>query len=52
MPQWLLIVLACWGPLNEIIANVPQLKSNSIVHAIVSVLNAIIGALKAPAEQK
>lgn len=50
MPQWLLVVLACWGPLNEIIANIPALNSNSVLHGVVTVLNSIFGALKSPAK--
>lgn len=46
MPVWLIYALAAWGPVNEIIANIPQLNSNSVVHGIVNVLGAVIGAFK------
>lgn len=52
MPNWLIVLLAVWGPLNEVIANIPALNSNSVLHGIVNVLNAIMGALKVPAAAK
>lgn len=40
------LLLAIWGPINEIIANVPQLQSNSVVHMIVNVIGSLLGAFK------
>lgn len=42
----LAILLAAWGPVNEIIANVPALKSNSALHMVLNVIGSLIGAIK------
>ncbi len=40
------LFVTIWGPLNEIIANVPALKSNSVIHMVVNVINSIISTIK------